>query len=135
MEMTRNPELMREMMRHTDRAMSNIEALPEGFNHLRRMYTDIQEPMMDAATNSPLFAGPPANQPAQTPAQQPRTPPSTTPNTQPLPNPWAPGGSTGSGSGTGSSLPVPTVPTGSTGSGANSATPPMFLPGFSAHCL
>jgi len=38
----RNPELMREMMRTTDRAMSNIEAMPEGFNMLRRMYENVQ---------------------------------------------------------------------------------------------
>ncbi|CAK9879973.1 unnamed protein product [Sphagnum jensenii] len=37
----RNPELMREMMRNTDRAMSNIEASPEGFNMLRRMYATV----------------------------------------------------------------------------------------------
>ncbi len=41
-EAMRNPDLMREMMRNTDRAMSNIEAHPEGFNALRRMYQDVQ---------------------------------------------------------------------------------------------
>jgi hypothetical protein len=46
----RNPELMREMMRNTDRAMSNIEASPEGFNMLRRMYETVQEPLLNAAT-------------------------------------------------------------------------------------
>lgn len=38
LEMARNPELMREMMRNTDRAMSNIESLPEGFNLLRLLF-------------------------------------------------------------------------------------------------
>jgi len=47
--MARNPNMMREMQRNTDRAMQNIEMLPEGFNHLRRMYTNIQEPMMEAS--------------------------------------------------------------------------------------
>jgi ubiquilin len=42
---------MREMMRTTDRAMSNIESHPEGFNMLRRMYRNVQEPLMDAAAN------------------------------------------------------------------------------------
>lgn len=37
-----NPSLMREQMRHSDRAMSNLEAHPEGFNALRRMYENIQ---------------------------------------------------------------------------------------------
>ncbi len=46
----RNPELMREMMRNTDHAMSNIEASPEGFNVLRRMYETVQEPLLNAAT-------------------------------------------------------------------------------------
>lgn len=39
MEAQRNPEVMREMMRNTDRAMSNIEAHPEGFNMLRQVTT------------------------------------------------------------------------------------------------
>ncbi|RWW00148.1 hypothetical protein BHE74_00020667 [Ensete ventricosum] len=50
MEAARNPELMREMMRNTDRAMSNIESSPEGFNMLRRMYETVQEPFLNATT-------------------------------------------------------------------------------------
>ncbi|KAM2291871.1 hypothetical protein ACFXTI_026688 [Malus domestica] len=50
LEAARNPELMLEMMRNTDRAMSNIEATPEGFNMLRRMYENVQEPLMNATT-------------------------------------------------------------------------------------
>lgn len=38
------------MMRNTDRAMSNIEASPEGFNMLRRMYGTVQAPLLSAAT-------------------------------------------------------------------------------------
>ena len=34
--------LMREQMRNMDRAMSNIESHPEGFNALRRMYENVQ---------------------------------------------------------------------------------------------
>lgn len=33
---------MREHMRTSDRALSNIEALPEGFNALRRLHEQIQ---------------------------------------------------------------------------------------------
>ena len=33
---------MREHMRNTDRAVSNIESHPEGFNALRRMYENVQ---------------------------------------------------------------------------------------------
>lgn len=88
MEMMRNPELMREMMRGTDRALSNIEALPEGFNHLRRMYNDIQEPMMNASQN-PFSSLLNNNNQSQSQPSTPLSPP-TTPNTTPLPNPWAP---------------------------------------------
>ena len=34
--------LMREQMRTTDRALSNIESHPEGFNMLRRLYENVQ---------------------------------------------------------------------------------------------
>ena len=33
---------MREHMRTSDRALSNIEAMPEGFNALRRMFENVQ---------------------------------------------------------------------------------------------
>ena len=33
---------MREQMRSNDRALSNIESHPEGYNHLRRMYENVQ---------------------------------------------------------------------------------------------
>ena len=49
MELARNPAMMQEMMRNQDRALSNLESVPGGYNALRRMYTDIQEPMLTAA--------------------------------------------------------------------------------------
>merc|ERR1719160_2109925 len=56
MEMARNPAAMQQMMRNQDLAMSQLENHPGGFQALRRMYTDVQEPMMqasiDAAQNS-----------------------------------------------------------------------------------
>lgn len=113
LEAARNPELMREMMRNTDRAMSNIESSPEGFNMLRRMYETVQEPFLNATTMSgdggnalgsnpfaallgtqvgvqgrDRFANPPT---AGTDA----TNNSPAPNTNPLPNPWTPGGGGG----------------------------------------
>ncbi|KAK9677447.1 hypothetical protein RND81_11G143400 [Saponaria officinalis] len=109
LETARNPELMREMMRNTDRAMSNIESSPEGFNMLRRMYENVQEPFLNATTmagdtgnniSNPFTAllgtqgaaggqqrdG--SNNPSTTGAE------SGVPNTNPLPNPWSntPGG-------------------------------------------
>ncbi|WVZ57505.1 hypothetical protein U9M48_007884 [Paspalum notatum var. saurae] len=104
LEAARNPEIMREMMRNTDRAMSNIESSPEGFNMLRRMYETVQEPFLNATTmgaegntaSNPfaaLLGNQGSNQPGQPGANAP-TPgsESTTgtpaPNTNPLPNPW-----------------------------------------------
>ena len=76
MDMARNPELMREMMRNNgnprrqirgymscdyltnfsislslDRALANLETIPGGFNHLRRMYHTLQEPLDSAGRN------------------------------------------------------------------------------------
>ncbi|KAL9328292.1 hypothetical protein ACSQ67_003295 [Phaseolus vulgaris] len=99
LEATRNPEIMREMMRNTDRAMSNIESSPEGFNMLRRMYENVQEPFLNATT----MAGNAGNDGAAVRNQS--TNPSTAnseatspvPNTNPLPNPWS--ATTGTGGG------------------------------------
>ncbi|KAK6946528.1 Ubiquitin-associated domain, partial [Dillenia turbinata] len=116
LEAARNPELMREMMRNTDRAMNNIESSPEGFNMLRRMYENVQEPFLNATTmsrdsgdglGSNPFAGLLRNQgsdqardgdgvsnPSNAGAET--TTGSTAPNSNPLPNPW--GSNTGGGS-------------------------------------
>jgi len=48
MEMMRDPNAMRNAMRNQDLAMSQIENIPGGFSALRRMYEDVQEPMLDA---------------------------------------------------------------------------------------
>ncbi|KAJ8549211.1 hypothetical protein K7X08_032918 [Anisodus acutangulus] len=110
MEAARNPELMREMMRNTDRAMSNIESSPEGFNMLRRMYENVQEPFLNASTlsgdarndvGSNPFAALLGAQGGGQGRQQSNNPPTTgsetadnlpAPNTNPLPNPWASAG-------------------------------------------
>nr|GLL19088.1 ubiquitin domain-containing protein DSK2b-like isoform X1 [Ipomoea trifida] len=102
MEAARNPELMREMMRNTDRAMSNIESSPEGFNMLRRMYETVQEPFLNATTmagdartdvgSNPFAAllgvqGGGQGNPPRAGSEATTNPPA--PNTNPLPNPWA----------------------------------------------
>lgn len=56
MELARNPAMMQEMMRNQDRALSNLESIPGGYNALRRMYTDIQEPMFSAAREQVCWA-------------------------------------------------------------------------------
>ncbi|KAG6503624.1 hypothetical protein ZIOFF_035941 [Zingiber officinale] len=121
LEAARNPELMREMMRNTDRAMSNIESSPEGFNMLRRMYETVQEPFLNATTmggdsggdiGSNPFAALLRNQGAgrgsgretsadSTLSSEPTT--GTVPNANPLPNPW--------GANSGGSQPVNTQST------------------------
>ncbi|ENN74274.1 hypothetical protein YQE_09246, partial [Dendroctonus ponderosae] len=50
MELARNPSMLQELMRSHDRALSNLESIPGGYNALHRMYRDIQEPMLSAAT-------------------------------------------------------------------------------------
>ncbi|KAG8450015.1 hypothetical protein GDO86_016631 [Hymenochirus boettgeri] len=87
MELARNPAMMQEMMRNQDRALSNLESIPGGYNALRRMYTDIQEPMFSAAREqfgsnpfSALTGG------TEGSASQPLR----TENREPLPNPWNP---------------------------------------------
>ncbi|XP_067094032.1 ubiquilin-4 [Osmerus mordax] len=118
MELARNPAMMQEMMRNQDRALSNLESIPGGYNALRRMYTDIQEPMFSAAReqfgNNPFSAlgGNLENSGVQ---------PSRTENREPLPNPWGPPG-TGSSErgGTGTS-------TTSTGGTAPSVSNPLGI--------
>ncbi|XP_040853802.1 ubiquilin-2 isoform X3 [Ochotona curzoniae] len=113
LEIARNPAMMQEMMRNQDLALSNLESIPGGYNALRRMYTDIQEPMLNAAQEQ--FGGNPfASVGSSSPSGE-GTQPSRTENRDPLPNPWAPPPatqssattstttSTASGSGSGSS--------------------------------
>ncbi|KAF8377705.1 hypothetical protein HHK36_031089 [Tetracentron sinense] len=111
LEAARNPELMREMMRNTDRAMSNIESSPEGFNMLRRMYETVQEPFLNATTmagdtgndlaTNPFAAllgnqgGVRSTNPSSTGTET--TTGSPVPNTNPLPNPWSSTGAAGGG--------------------------------------
>uniref|UniRef100_A0A8C7PIE6 Ubiquilin-4 n=1 Tax=Oncorhynchus mykiss TaxID=8022 RepID=A0A8C7PIE6_ONCMY len=124
MELARNPAMMQEMMRNQDRALSNLESIPGGYNALRRMYTDIQEPMFSAARdqfgNNPFSAlGGNSDGGVQ---------PSRTENREPLPNPWGPPSSTnpsegGGGTGTtGSSTTGSTNPSVSNPLGVNSAS-------------
>ncbi|XP_067886122.1 ubiquilin-1-like isoform X2 [Heterodontus francisci] len=86
LELARNPAMMQEMMRNQDRALSNLESIPGGYNALRRMYTDIQEPMLNAAQEQ--FGGNPFASLMSNPDAD--NQPSRTENRDPLPNPWAP---------------------------------------------
>lgn len=98
MEAMRNPAAMREMMRSQDTALRNIESHPEGFNALRRMYHDVQEPLMDAAASGvsqprgPAFTMPGvaggASASASTASTQPAAPSAASTSSAPA-NPWA----------------------------------------------
>ncbi|XP_068189335.1 ubiquilin-4 [Antennarius striatus] len=86
MELARNPAMMQEMMRNQDRALSNLESIPGGYNALRRMYTDIQEPIFSAAREQ--FGSNPFSALGGT--SESGVQPSRTENREPLPNPWGP---------------------------------------------
>ncbi|XP_077972160.1 ubiquilin-1-like [Styela clava] len=113
LEYTRNPAMLQEVMRNQDRALSNLESIPGGYNALRRMYTDVQEPMLNAAQEQ--FGGNPFasliqnsnNSSGDNNAQR------GVENTEPLPNPWG-------GSGTRSTAATTTTPT--TGSSTNTSS-------------
>ena len=85
LEFLRNPAMMQEMMRSQDRALSNLESIPGGYNVLRTMYTDIMDPMLNAVQEQ--FGGNPfatTNANATSSSSQ----PSRMENCDPLPNPW-----------------------------------------------
>ncbi|ETI46074.1 hypothetical protein F441_09458 [Phytophthora nicotianae CJ01A1] len=108
MEAMRNPAAMREMMRNQDTALRNIESHPEGFNALRRMYHDVQEPLMDAAASgTPAPRGPAFTMPgvaggssnASSTSSTAQSQSSSTSSTPAAANPWAtPSATTGTAS-------------------------------------
>uniref|UniRef100_A0A7N9B009 Ubiquilin-4 n=1 Tax=Mastacembelus armatus TaxID=205130 RepID=A0A7N9B009_9TELE len=119
MELARNPAMMQEMMRNQDRALSNLESIPGGYNALRRMYTDIQEPMFSAAREQ--FGSNPFS--ALGGSSESGAQPSRTENREPLPNPWGPPSSSNpseSGGGT-------TASTGTTGATNPSVSNPLGI--------
>lgn len=89
MEYTRNPAMLQEMMRNQDRALSNLESIPGGYNALRRLYTDVQEPMMNAAQEQ--FGSNPFATLAADGGNASSTAQRGVENTDPLPNPWGGG--------------------------------------------
>ncbi|KAK5642579.1 hypothetical protein RI129_008746 [Pyrocoelia pectoralis] len=85
MELMRSPSMLQEILRNHDRALTNLESIPGGYNILQRFYEDVQEPMLDAAfdelRHNP-FVGL-TNSGTVENAQQ------GTENRNPLPNPWS----------------------------------------------
>ncbi|KFV96074.1 Ubiquilin-1, partial [Eurypyga helias] len=135
LELARNPAMMQEMMRNQDRALSNLESIPGGYNALRRMYTDIQEPILNAAQEQ--FGGNPFASLVSNASTGADNQPSRTENRDPLPNPWAPPQSSSqasttstssSGEGSGSS----TAGNSTSGSTGQSSAVPNLGPGLGA---
>lgn len=98
MQMARNPSLMQEAMRNTDRQMANIEMMPGGFDALRRMHENIQTPLYDGFANAMNPNNNQGNQNQNGPDSS-NNPFSSlfqqnTPSNTPMPNPWAVPGNT-----------------------------------------
>ncbi|XP_032641888.1 ubiquilin-1 isoform X4 [Chelonoidis abingdonii] len=134
LELARNPAMMQEMMRNQDRALSNLESIPGGYNALRRMYTDIQEPMLNAAQEQ--FGGNPFASLVSNASSGGENQPSRTENRDPLPNPWAPQSSsqnsTSSSSNSGESGGSSSVGNSTTTSTGPASTMPNLGPGVGA---
>uniref|UniRef100_A0A8C6RTV1 Ubiquilin-3 n=2 Tax=Nannospalax galili TaxID=1026970 RepID=A0A8C6RTV1_NANGA len=86
MEFLCNPSMMQEMMRSQDRALSNLESTPGGYNVLHTMYTEIMDPMLNAVQEQ--FGGNPFATTTTANATTTSCQPSRTENCDPLPNPW-----------------------------------------------
>jgi len=84
-----NPNLRRELIRNSDRAIANIENLPGGFDELRRLHHSIQEPMEDALTQQFTQQNNQTTSQQTTNTTQTQVDPNR-PTTTPLPNPWGP---------------------------------------------
>lgn len=83
-------------MRTQDRAMSNLESMPGGFNLLSRMHRDISEPLNDAfndtgnsGPSSAAATAAAATEAAETNPFIALLAPPQGPNNEALPNPWA----------------------------------------------
>ncbi|KAF9361149.1 Ubiquilin-4 [Mortierella sp. AD094] len=89
LDMARNPKLMKQALRNNDRALSNLEMIPGGFNHLRRMYHSVQEPM-EASRSAPEPSTDDLNAQFAARLNADTRPHAGELNTTALPNPWAP---------------------------------------------
>lgn len=119
MEYARNPTALQELMRNHDRAISNLESIPGGFNALQRIYQDVQEPMYSAAQeqfgNNPFAQLLTGNENATA---------SRTENTDPLPNPWTARGSANTQNDQQAAA-ASAIPTGAAGSSPGLISPMM----------
>ncbi|KAM9700788.1 ubiquilin-1 isoform 2-T2 [Dama dama] len=130
LELARNPAMMQEMMRNQDRALSNLESIPGGYNALRRMYTDIQEPMLSAAQEQ--FGGNPFASLVSNTSSGEGSQPSRTENRDPLPNPWAPQASQSSSASGGTASAAGGTSGGAASGTAGQSSAPNLGPGVGA---
>ncbi|CAD44116.1 Ubiquilin [Caenorhabditis elegans] len=87
MEMIRNPNMFQEMMRNHDQAIRNLQGIPGGEAALERLYNDVQEPLLNSATNS--LSGNPFASLRGDQSSEPRVDRAGQENNEALPNPWA----------------------------------------------
>jgi ubiquilin len=83
MEMIRNPNMFNEMMRNHDQAIRNLQGIPGGEAALQRLYSDIQEPLLNSANSgtNPFASNNDTN--AESRSQR-----AGVENAEALPNPW-----------------------------------------------
>ncbi|KAK0425794.1 hypothetical protein QR680_009389 [Steinernema hermaphroditum] len=91
MEMVRNPNMFQEMMRNHDQAIRNLQGIPGGEAALQRLYQDVQEPLLNSATNS--LAGNPFASLVDNSFTTSRSQRAGVENAEALPNPWGSGSS------------------------------------------
>ncbi|KAJ2448940.1 hypothetical protein EV183_005174 [Coemansia sp. RSA 2336] len=83
-----NPRLMQEVQRNNDRVLSNLEAAPGGYAHIRRMYNNIQKPLARVADSGFRFSLDELNR-RRAKSMGVTRPDASKVNTTPLANPWA----------------------------------------------
>merc|ERR1719502_2070010 len=83
MQMIRNPSLMREFQRNSDRAIGHLDVMPGGHNALARAHEEMVDPIMSAMTGSSQDA---TSTPVDAATYSSQT--EGAPNNEALPNPW-----------------------------------------------
>ncbi|PVU94015.1 hypothetical protein BB561_002879 [Smittium simulii] len=85
-----NPEVMKEMMRNNDRAISNLEMQPGGYKHLTQLYNNVQKPLETVGDTEEFHKQSKLSNEYLSKVLNIKQPPKNKINTEPLPNPWAP---------------------------------------------
>nr|XP_032661611.1 ubiquilin-1-like [Chelonoidis abingdonii] len=86
-EVSSSPAMLQEIIRNHDRALSNLESIPGGYNALQQLYSEIEEPMMNAVQDQ--FGSNPSASLENNPPLGGASLPARIENRDPLPNPWA----------------------------------------------